>query len=565
MNIINGSLINFPCIISNNKKLKILIEYIFFKFESNIDRSFIKKLLIDVNRNCIKNINKIYDELSLIKDIKKTKTQDSTKLYNTGLNKKNWGLSTLPCQITNAKLEILIKYLLSKLESNEEKKIMINLIISVYINCSKKINKIYHNFINLRDDKIERINIFKKLYKNNKIHDDTKKLTDKKSDLLQETKKLTDNKGDLSQDSKKLTDKKSDLSQDIKKLTDKKGDLSQDTKRLTDKKSDLSQDAKRLTNMNLNILYNINLKYKDLIIIIYQNFDNFETIIPYLVDFDKYMKSNNKDNYSVIGESGDVKICVRSSVFSLGTYILLKKYKGLFSQLIQFLYFCVHYLIEKKITLEKYDFLMTIEMHKYVLKYVPFITLCINSSLSTLTLKYLNILKVDNNFEEHLFTGSTYKPHFFISSTPSNTLIENKVANNIKNNYLNRIKTVIETIDTNINMCKVKNINLSYYPVLIYINIKNDNKAYYQGYEEDYVFCPYIKSEYIDIRTEDGNIFDYEEIYKEHIFLGGKKSIKKELFGKNKIIYKLKGDRKEYVKHKGILITIKEYRLLMTI
>jgi hypothetical protein len=317
--------------------------------------------------------------------------------------------------------------------------------------------------------------------------------------------------------------------------------------------------------MNLNILYNINLKYKDLIIIIYQNFDNFESIIPYLVDFDKYMKSNNKDNYSVIGESGDVKICVRSSVFSLGTYILLKKYKGLFSQLIQFLYFCVHYLIEKKITLEKYDFLMTIEMHKYVLKYVPFITLCINSSLSPLTLKYLNILKVDNNFEEHLFTGSTYKPHFFISSTPSNTLIENKVANNIKNNYLNRIKTVIETIDTNIIMCKVKNINLSYYPVLIYINIKNDNKAYYQGYEEDYVFCPYIKSEYIDIRTEDGNIFDYEEIYKEHIFLGGKKSIKKEFFGKNKIIYKLKGDRKEYVKHKGILITIKEYRLLMTI
>jgi hypothetical protein len=547
MNIINGSLINFPCIISNNEKLKILIEYIFSKFESNIDRSFIKKLLIDVNTNCIKNINKIYDELSLIKDIKKTKKQNSVYLYNTDLNKKNWGLSKLPCQITNSKLEILIIYLLSKLESNEEKNMMINLIISVNINCSKKIYKIYHNFINLRDNKIERINIFKKIYKNNKIHDNFK------SDLSQDTKKLTDSKSDMSQDSK------SDMSQDSK------SDLSQDTKKLTDSKSYLSQDTEKLTNMNLNILYNINLKYKDLIIIIYQNFDNFESIIPYLVDFDKYMKSNNKDNYSVIGESGDVKICVRSSVFSLGTYILLKKYKGLFSQLIQFLYFCVHYLIEKKITLEKYDFLMTIEMHKYVLKYVPFITLCINSSLSPLTLKYLNILKVDNNFEEHLFTGSTYKPHFFISSTPSNTLIENKVANNIKNNYLNRIKTVIDTIDTNIIMCKVKNINLSYYPVLIYINIKNDNKAYYQGYEEDYVFCPYIKSEYIDIRTEDGNIFDYEEIYKEHIFLGGKKSIKKEFFGKNKIIYKLKGDRKEYVKHKGILITIKEYRLLMTI
>ena len=38
---------------------------------------------------------------------------------------------------------------------------------------------------------------------------------------------------------------------------------------------------------------------------------------------------------------------------------------------------------------------------------------------------------------------------------------------------------------------------------------------------------------------------------------------KKEILGKIRCIYKIPGDRKEYVKHKGKLITVKNYKDLM--
>lgn len=47
---------------------------------------------------------------------------------------------------------------------------------------------------------------------------------------------------------------------------------------------------------------------------------------------------------------------------------------------------------------------------------------------------------------------------------------------------------------------------------------------------------------------------------------GGKKSKKlpkKEILGKMRCIYKIPGDRKEYLKHKGKLITVKEYKELI--
>lgn len=47
---------------------------------------------------------------------------------------------------------------------------------------------------------------------------------------------------------------------------------------------------------------------------------------------------------------------------------------------------------------------------------------------------------------------------------------------------------------------------------------------------------------------------------------GGKKSKKlpkKEILGKMRCIYKIPGDRKEYLKHKGKLVTVKEYKELM--
>tara|TARA_B110001450_G_scaffold127232_1_gene119720 strand:+ start:629 stop:1414 length:786 start_codon:yes stop_codon:yes gene_type:complete len=90
---------------------------------------------------------------------------------------------------------------------------------------------------------------------------------------------------------------------------------------------------------------------------------------------------------------------------------------------------------------------------------------------------------------------------------------------------------------------------------------------YNQTYKEiasDY----YPKSDWKSIKT------DYEN--KINLYLGitessnetegGKKSKKlpkKEILGKMRCIYKIPGDRKEYLKHKGKLITVKEYKELM--
>ena len=38
---------------------------------------------------------------------------------------------------------------------------------------------------------------------------------------------------------------------------------------------------------------------------------------------------------------------------------------------------------------------------------------------------------------------------------------------------------------------------------------------------------------------------------------------KKEILGKQRCIYKKAGDRKEYVKYKGVLITVNDYKKVM--
>jgi hypothetical protein len=42
-----------------------------------------------------------------------------------------------------------------------------------------------------------------------------------------------------------------------------------------------------------------------------------------------------------------------------------------------------------------------------------------------------------------------------------------------------------------------------------------------------------------------------------------KRHAKKEILGKERCIYKKAGDRKEYVKHKGRFITVRDYKKLM--
>ena len=60
---------------------------------------------------------------------------------------------------------------------------------------------------------------------------------------------------------------------------------------------------------------------------------------------------------------------------------------------------------------------------------------------------------------------------------------------------------------------------------------------------------------------------DSDAVINEYYYRGGnikiKKTAKKEILGKERCIYKMSGDRKEYLKHKGGLITVSEYRKLM--
>ena len=46
---------------------------------------------------------------------------------------------------------------------------------------------------------------------------------------------------------------------------------------------------------------------------------------------------------------------------------------------------------------------------------------------------------------------------------------------------------------------------------------------------------------------------------------GGNTKIKKEILGKQRCIYKKAGDRKEYVKYKGDLITVKDYKKIISV
>jgi hypothetical protein len=81
-----------------------------------------------------------------------------------------------------------------------------------------------------------------------------------------------------------------------------------------------------------------------------RHFENFGILIPYLQSINKYSIGIPKPVKSQIKNTDDD--CVRASIFTFGTYIMLKRYGGIFSQLVQFLYFYVQYLKVNNIRLE---------------------------------------------------------------------------------------------------------------------------------------------------------------------------------------------------------------------
>ena len=334
--------------------------------------------------------------------------------------------------------------------------------------------------------------------------------------------------------------------------------------------------------IDYNIIYKKGLRNKELLKLIYRHFEKFEILIPYLQRIEKYSIGIPEPVESGIKKTDD---CVRASIFTFGTYIMLKRYGGIFSQLVQFLYFYVQYLKVNGIRLEG-EHLITEEVHKYLLQYHPIETNYTDNELHTFYIRLLrNYWDVDTLIS-HINEDNTRRPSFFISSFQKKDIKEitprlNFIA------YVNRTHHIVNKIEDELNNYNNithpnEPISFSGYPVLIYI--KKNKDAFTKGDMTDYVFPPYIPLSHISsIRTpsinqltyslkEDGEKLDYDTIYGEmynkyveehkHLFpqTGGKKLKKKEILGTEKCIYKKQGDRKEYIKYKGKLITVKEYR-----
>lgn len=313
--------------------------------------------------------------------------------------------------------------------------------------------------------------------------------------------------------------------------------------------------------------------------LIYRHFEKFEILIPYLQRLDKYPIGIPKPVKSGIKKTEDD--CVRASIFTFGTYIMLKRYGGIFSQLVQFLYFYVQYLKVNRIKLEdRKHHIITEEVHKYLLQYHPIET---NYTKNELHTDYKGLIRIGmvDTLIAHITETETRRPSFFISSFQKKDIVSELTPQFNFLAYVNRTHRIVYKIND-----ELKNYNRTHpnepisfsgYPVLI--NINKNNMAFTKGDMTDYVFPPYIPLEHISSinkstysSIEDGEKLDYDTIYGEmynkyveehkHLFpqTGGKKLKKKEILGTEKCIYKKQGDRKEYIRHKGKLITVKEYR-----
>ena len=69
--------------------------------------------------------------------------------------------------------------------------------------------------------------------------------------------------------------------------------------------------------------------------------------------------------------------------------------------------------------------------------------------------------------------------------------------------------------------------------------------------------------ERVDVIDNDNKIIYFSERIFDNVVGGRKASVKKEVCGKLRCIYKIHGSRKEHLKYKGQLITVAEYKKLM--
>lgn len=234
---------------------------------------------------------------------------------------------------------------------------------------------------------------------------------------------------------------------------------------------------------------------------IYNNYDNLEALLPrldvrcfYLMqpntrleNFTPYESYTRIDfDSSMIVTTGETS---RWTVISKGTEILLQKYNGIFSNLLTFMYFFVEYTKKNKTKYPDFSFNTFIPDSDCINYIKEFIPLDIPKGLDVL-LWYAPNRPINNNIFDHINTGISGFPHFFISSLK-------------KKEIFSVYKKKAEEIARENN-----NTSLKVFPVKIVFKLDKDNPAIFtpSSGEKDYVLSPFIKQEYFTIFYKNAKI-----------------------------------------------------------
>ena len=118
---------------------------------------------------------------------------------------------------------------------------------------------------------------------------------------------------------------------------------------------------------------------------------------------------------------------------------------------------------------------------------------------------------------------------------------------------------------TNYKYIYIKKNNEDY--ILIIIDLINDgNYENYENYENYKIIWNRFKYIYISVNNfdiENINKFDFKSNETEGGYKKSSKFKTKEVLGKLRRVYRIPNSKKEHIKHKGKLITVSEYKILM--
>jgi hypothetical protein len=151
------------------------------------------------------------------------------------------------------------------------------------------------------------------------------------------------------------------------------------------------------------------------------------------------------------------------------------------------------------------------DMILFVFEYVPFNIDCFgDTKIKAGKIGYLRQNIVLNTIFEHINTGNTSNPHFFISSVLLDK--DDTQKSKFMTQYLKSRTSSLLTTFKSLDECNKTYKKENYTVVILYITLDNNIKAYYNvGYENEYILPPFINKFNVEFEYDNGNIFDYEK------------------------------------------------------